>query len=69
MSQMFIAMVLLAALSATGVPLQAQEKIKLRVSSATKTRVSQRGKIPRPKLLERGVARVGPLVGCCGLGS
>ena len=37
MPQMFIAMVLLAALSATGVPLQAQEKIKLRVSSATKT--------------------------------
>ena len=37
MPKMFIATVLLAALSAPGVPLQAQEKIKLRVSSATKT--------------------------------
>ena len=37
MPKMFTAVVLLAALSAPGVLLQAQEKIKLRVSSATKT--------------------------------
>ncbi len=37
MSKMFFAAVLLAVLSAFGFPLQAQERIKLRVSSATKT--------------------------------
>lgn len=37
MSKRYCAMALLAALSASGVPLQAQEKLKLRVSSATKT--------------------------------